>query len=80
MREVTGEDTWRKEISGGGQEMRYNGHVFSGRLTWKGAGHMVGGEWMMRWGRDHMDQKRGDGKMLEDEEGAKGSEPHRTVR
>jgi hypothetical protein len=21
-----------------GQEMRYNGHTFSGRLTWKGAG------------------------------------------
>jgi hypothetical protein len=41
---------------------------------------MAGGEWMMRWGRDHMDQKRGDGQMSEDEEGAKGSEPHRTVR
>jgi hypothetical protein len=27
-----------------------------------------------------MDQKRGDGQMSEDEEGAKGSEPHRTVR
>jgi hypothetical protein len=60
--------------------MRYNGHTFSGRLTWKGAGHMAGGEWMMRWERDHMDQKRGDGQMSEDEEGAKGSEPHRTVR
>jgi hypothetical protein len=32
---------------------------------------MVGGEWMMRWGRDHTDQKRGDGQMSEDEEGAK---------
>jgi hypothetical protein len=41
---------------------------------------MAGGEWMMRWGRDHTDQKRGDGQMSEDEEGAKGSEPHRTVR
>jgi hypothetical protein len=27
-----------------------------------------------------MDQKRGGGQMSEDEEGAKGSEPHRTVR
>jgi hypothetical protein len=27
-----------------GQGMRYNGHIFSGRLTWKGAGHLVGGE------------------------------------
>jgi hypothetical protein len=33
--------------------------------------HMAGGEWMMRWGRDHTDQKRGDGQMSEDEEGAK---------
>jgi hypothetical protein len=28
--------------------MRDNGLAFSGRLTWKGAGHMAGGEWMMR--------------------------------
>jgi hypothetical protein len=34
---------------------------------------MAGSEWMMRWGRDHTDQKRGDGKMLEDEEGLKGA-------
>jgi hypothetical protein len=34
---------------------------------------MVGGEWMMRWGRDHMDQKRGGGQMSEDEEGLKGA-------
>jgi hypothetical protein len=44
-----------------GQEMRYNGHSLSGRFTWKGAGHMVGIEWMMIWERDHMDQKRRDG-------------------
>jgi hypothetical protein len=31
-------------------------------------------------GRDHTDQKRGDGQMSGDEERAKGSEPHRTVR
>jgi hypothetical protein len=41
---------------------------------------MAGGEWMMRWGRDHTDQKSGHRQMLEDEEGDKGSEPHRTVR
>jgi hypothetical protein len=41
---------------------------------------MVGGEWMMRWERDRTDQKRGDGQMSGDEERAKGSEPHRTVR
>jgi hypothetical protein len=35
--------------------MRRNGHLFSGRLTWKGVGHMAGGEWMMRWGKDHLD-------------------------
>jgi hypothetical protein len=34
---------------------------------------MAGGEWMMRWGRDHTDQKRGDGQMSEDEEGLKGA-------
>jgi hypothetical protein len=33
---------------------------------------MDGGEWMMRWGRDHTDQKRGGGQMSEDEEGLKG--------
>jgi hypothetical protein len=32
-----------------GQEMRYNGHTFSGRLTWKGVEHVAGGEWMMIW-------------------------------
>jgi hypothetical protein len=31
--------------------MRYNGHVFSGKLTWKRAGHMACGEWMLRWGK-----------------------------
>jgi hypothetical protein len=67
-------------ISGGGKEMSYNGLAFSGRLTWKGVGHMAGGEWMAIWKRDHMDQKRGDEQMSEEEEGAKGSEPHRTVR
>jgi hypothetical protein len=40
----------------------------------------AGGEWMMRWERDRTDQKRGDGQMSGDEERAKGSEPHRTVR
>jgi hypothetical protein len=25
----------------------------------EGVGHMAGGEWMMRWGRDHIDQKEG---------------------
>jgi hypothetical protein len=34
---------------------------------------MAGGEWMMRWGRDHMDRKRGDGQMSEDEEELKGA-------
>jgi hypothetical protein len=34
---------------------------------------MAGGEWMMRWERDHTDQKRGDGQMSEDEEGLKGA-------
>jgi hypothetical protein len=26
------------------QEMRRNGHISVGGLTWKGAGHMAGGE------------------------------------
>jgi hypothetical protein len=56
-----------------GEEMGYNGHIIYGRLTWKGAGHMAGGEWMMRWGRDHVDGERGDGQMSEDEEGLKGT-------
>jgi len=47
-----------------GQEMSYNGLAFSGRLTWRGVGHMASGEWMVRWERDHMDQKRGDGQMV----------------
>jgi hypothetical protein len=42
--------------------------------------HMAGGEWMMRWGRNHADQKRGGEQVSEDEERAKGREPHRTVR
>jgi hypothetical protein len=25
--------------------------TFSGRLSWKGAGRMAGGEWMVRWGK-----------------------------
>jgi hypothetical protein len=24
---------------------------------WRGAGHMAGVEWMMRWGKDHLDQR-----------------------
>jgi hypothetical protein len=31
-----------------GQEMTHNGHTLSERLSWKGAEHVAGGEWMMR--------------------------------
>jgi hypothetical protein len=36
---------------------------------------MASGEWMMRWGRDHVDGERGDGQMSEDEEGPNGTGP-----
>jgi hypothetical protein len=39
----------------------------TGVVTWKGVGHMEGGEWMMRWKKDHTEQKRGDGQMSGDE-------------
>jgi hypothetical protein len=55
-----------------GQGMRYNGHIFSGRLTWKGAGHLVGGEWTMRWGEGPHGQEKGRWTVSEDEEGLKG--------
>jgi hypothetical protein len=39
------DNRWRE------QEMRYNELAFSERLTWKGVGHVVDGEWTVRWGK-----------------------------
>jgi hypothetical protein len=48
VRRVTEEGTWRRTTGGRGRKARDNGLLFSERLTWKGVGHMEGGEWMMR--------------------------------
>jgi hypothetical protein len=61
-REVIGE-THGKRNKRRGREMTHNGHTLSGRLTWKGTGHAVSGKWMMTCGMDHINRKRGDGRM-----------------
>jgi hypothetical protein len=61
-----------------GEELGHNRHLIYWRLTWKGTGHVVGNEWTMTCGMDHLDGKRGDGQMSENEEGLKGTKalPH----
>jgi hypothetical protein len=57
VRRATEEGTWRKTTGGRGGRRGILDLLFGKRLTWKGAGHMASGKWMMRRREDHVDQR-----------------------